>query len=66
MVVFSVYVRSTEHATDSDVLAERLASGLNYSVAAADVLVDVHPLPDVCLLESSVRAHPPTPALTLP
>lgn len=57
MVVFSVYVRSTKHAIDSDAFAEQLASGLNYSVAAADVHVDVQPLPDVCLLESSVRAH---------
>ena len=61
MVVLSVYARNTEHVVDHDVFATRLASGLNNSVAAADVFVDVQLLPDVCLAESSVRApfvHP--------
>jgi len=54
--VLSVHVRSTEHAIDRDAFAARLANALNYSVAAADVLVDVQLLPDVCLSEASVRA----------
>ena len=61
MVVLSVYLGSTEHVVDREAFATQLASGLNNSVAAADVFVDVQLLPDVCLAESSVRApfvHP--------
>ena len=54
--MLSVYVRSIEHPIDRDAFAERLAKALNFSVAAADVLIDEQLLPDVCLSESSVRA----------
>ena len=36
-----MYVRSTEETIDQGSFAERLASALNYSVVAAEVLVDV-------------------------
>ena len=47
---------SSEEAVDQETFAEQLASALNYSVAAAEVLVEVRLLPDVCNSEASVRA----------
>ena len=49
-------VRSDEQAVDHATFAEQLASALNYSVGATDILVHVEPLPEICRSESSVRS----------
>ena len=56
VVVLSMFVRGAEQAVDQAYFAERLAIALNCTVAAADIRMNVQPLPDVCLSESSVRA----------
>ena len=56
MVVLSLFVRRTEQAFDQNIFADRLASALNYSVAASEVRVNVQLLPYVCLAEASVHA----------
>ena len=50
-----MFVRSTDQGVDRENFADRLASALNYSVAAAEIRVDLQLLPDVCLSERSVR-----------
>ena len=60
-MVLSLFVRRTEQVFDQNAFADRLASALNYSVAASEVHVDVQRLPYVCLSEASVRTTSNSP-----